>query len=460
MKKPDKDNRYFQNGINGLLVVCGGIFFYYILFHSDKLSNLISSFFAVLTPFIIGFAIAYIFNPVMKFIEEKLLYKFIKSNKLFSTESRTTKKVFRLISTFLAIIIFLAMIYSLIIMLVPQIISNIQNIIDRLPEYFLRASDYYNDLLRKYPKVDSLVTSYFADMSNWFNTKLIPNLETIISTASGSILGSIITIFKSLINFIIGVIISIYLLIDKEKFQAQSKKIIYALYEEEHANNFINNIRYANKIFGGFFTGKVVDSIIIGIICYICMLILKLPYAALISMVVGVTNIIPYFGPFIGAIPSAFILLLVSPKKCLVFLIFVLVLQQFDGNILGPKILGDSTGLNSFWVIFSITVFSGFFGLIGMFIGVPVFAVIYAAIRTFIDERLLKKNMPVATAYYKESDFKISEDESNYDGGSFRFAKETFDNIKPVISDDEKKRRERVKDILERMEEKDDDANV
>ena len=421
---------------------------------------MISSFFAVLTPLIAGFAIAYVLNPIMMFIEDRILLKLIKSNKLFSVESKRTKLVFRFISVFISIIIFLAMIYSLIIMIVPQIISNIQNIIDRIPSYFLNLNDYYNEILSKYPKIESLMNHYLVDMSTWISDKVIPNLEIWISAASGSIFSSIVTIFKSLLNFIIGIIISIYLMIDKEKFQAQSKKIIYAFAKEEHANNLINNIRYANKIFGGFFTGKVVDSIIIGVICYICMLILRLPYAALISVVVGVTNIIPYFGPFIGAIPCGFILLLVSPKSCLVFLIFILVLQQFDGNILGPKIIGDSTGLNSFWVIFAITIFSGFFGLVGMFLGVPLFAVIYAAVRTMVEERLLKKNMPVSTQYYRESDFRISDDETNIDGLTFKFAKETFEDIVPVISDDEKERREHIKDILEKMEEKDDDSNI
>jgi predicted PurR-regulated permease PerM len=259
---------------------------------------------------------------------------------------------------------------------------------------------------------------------------MLPYFEELISRTSTSLVGSIITIFKSLLNFIIGIIISIYLLVDKERFIAQAKKVLYAFLTRERANNFINNLRYSDKIFGGFISGKIIDSLIIGVLCYIGMLVLRLPYSVLIAVLVGITNIIPYFGPFIGAIPSAFFILMIDPKKCLVFVIFILILQQFDGNILGPKILGDSTGLNSFWVIFSITVFSGLFGILGMFIGVPVFAVIYAAFKTLINKRLEIKHMPVETSYYIDYDYDPDEDSTDGNSGkSFRFAKKTFDKV-------------------------------
>lgn len=442
--KRDHNNRYFQMGINGLLVVCGGIFFYYLLFHSDNFVLSIKNLFKMMTPIIAGFVIAFILNPIMIFIENRIIIKLLKKCKNFKIDydSRKFRRIIRFISTFVTICLFLLLLYGLIIMVVPQIILNVQNITDRIPYYFFNISNYYNKLLIQYPNIESVINKYWVDIYNWFYDTLRPAVENIISSLSTSLLGSIITIFKSLLNFIIGIIISIYLLIDKEKFLAQCKKCIYAFMSESKANNFLNNLRYTNKIFGGFLSGKVIDSFIIGVICYFCMSILKLPYPALISVIVGITNIIPYFGPFIGAIPSAFIVLLVNPKKCIIFLIFVLVLQQFDGNILGPKILGDSTGLNSFWIIFAITVFSGLFGLIGMFIGVPVFAVMYSAVRTLVDERLTKKNMPSNTEYYKQSDFYF--DESSHiinDGGSFKFTKDTFENITPVITDDEKERR-------------------
>lgn len=426
------NNKYFKIGANGLLIVCGGIFFYYILFHSDRLYGLLGTLFTVMTPLISGLVIAYILNPLMRFFENKLFYPLwgkIKPKKITYSKEKIT---IRVISTILTLLLFIALIFALCISLIPQIIVNIQSIINRFPAYIDRINDHYSTFLREYPRLRALIEQYNVDIYNWFYEKAEPVLEKFISEYSTSLIGSIITIFKNVLNCIIGLIISVYLLVSKEKFIAQGKKVIYALMHEEKANNFINNLRYSDKIFGGFITGKVIDSIIIGIMCYIGVLILKMPYPALIAVVVGITNVIPYFGPFIGAIPSAFIILMVDPKKCLIFIIFILILQQFDGNILGPKILGDSTGLNSFWVIFSITVFSGLLGVLGMFIGVPLFAVIYAAFRTFINQRLEHKQLPVDTQYYISSDFiPEREDKVDNDGKSFRFTKKTFEKIIP-----------------------------
>ncbi len=426
--------------MNGLLTVCGGIFFYYILFHSDRLSGVISALLSIMTPIIAGLIIAYILNPVMRFLEKRIFYPLwnrIKRKKdhVYSKEKLTI----RVISTFLTLLLFIALIYLLAISIIPQLVENIKSVNDRVSRYFLTldVNVYYSSLLTRFPMLEGILKQSSIDLSQLFYNKILPYFETFISKTSTSLVGSVIAIFKSVLNFIIGLIISIYLLIDKEKFCAQAKKVLYALLKREKANNFINNLRYSDKIFGGFISGKVLDSIIIGILCYIGMLILKLPSPLLISVLVGVTNVIPYFGPFIGAIPSAFIILVYDPKKCLIFLIFVMILQQFDGNILGPKILGDSTGLNSFWVIFSITVFSGLLGWVGMFIGVPLFAVIYAALRTLINKRLEIKHMPVDTEYYITSDYTPEEDGVSNTGQSFRFAQKTFDKVtKETVQED------------------------
>ncbi|MCR5673211.1 MAG: AI-2E family transporter [Lachnospiraceae bacterium] len=427
--------------MNGLLIICGGIFFYYLLFHSEKFSALITKVLSILTPITAGLAIAYILNPLMRFIETRMfapLWKKIKPKKdhVYSKEAI----IIRLISAFLTLILFIAVLYGLVISVLPQLIVNIQSILGRIPVYLLNVNEYYASVLKEYPKLESILEQYSVDMSKLFYNKILPYFEEILGKTSTTLVGSIIAIFKSLLNFIIGIIISLHLLIDKEKFCAQSKKVLYAFLKRERANNFINNLRYSDKIFGGFITGKCIDSVIIGILCYIGMLILKLPYPVLIAVIVGITNVIPYFGPFIGAIPSAFFILMVDPKKCLIFLIFVLALQQFDGNILGPKILGDSTGLNSFWVIFAITVFSGLFGIAGMFIGVPVFAVIYAAVKTLINTRLEIKHMPVETNYYVKSDFTLEEDGVNNSGQSFRFVNKTFDKVKKETFEEDQDR--------------------
>ena len=191
-------------------------------------------------------------------------------------------------------------------------------------------------------------------------------------------------------------------MIDKEKFKAQSKKLLYTFFSNDRVNIILENTRYTDKVFGGFFAGKLVDSLIIGILCVIFMILFKMPYPLIIAVIVGITNIIPYFGPFIGAIPSALLVLLVDPSKCIGFLIFIFVLQQFDGNILGPKILGSKTGLSSFWVLFSLLIFGGLFGMVGMILGVPLFSILYSFLNGVIKRRLKSKKLPQDSKDYEK----------------------------------------------------------
>lgn len=260
-------------------------------------------------------------------------------------------------------------------------------------EIFAFQEDIYNKAL--------------SHLEQWISTDLLSFMNVLLS----SITTSIINIFSHLLNFIIGIIVSIYVLISKERFAGQGKKILYAVFKPNAANTVVTIMRQSNKIFGGFISGKLLDSLIIGILCYIGLSFLQMPYKELVSVIVGVTNIIPFFGPYIGAIPSAFLILLVSPRKCITFLIFVLILQQLDGNIIGPKILGDSTGLSAFWVVFSILLGGGLFGFIGMIIGVPTFAVLYYLIKTAVESRLKRKMLPVETLTY--SDINYINDEDN-----------------------------------------------
>ena len=248
--------------------------------------------------------------------------------------------------------------------------------------------------------VTSLINQYSNELEDYLNSKLVPQLNVILTRFSSSIFSSMLGLLVTAWNLLIGLIISVYLLVSKESFAGQSKKIIYAIWEEETANKLISNIRFVNATFGGFINGKLVDSLIIGLICFIGMTLLQLPYPLLISVIVGITNIIPFFGPYLGAIPSIVLILMVNPKQALYFAIFVLILQQFDGNFLGPKILGNKTGLSSFWVIFSITLFGGYWGILGMAIGVPVFAVIYAGIKALVNQQLVKRGFSTNTKDY------------------------------------------------------------
>lgn len=421
----DQNKKYVRLGLTIFVSLCAVILFYYVIFYGESLTKAKDAVVRVLLPIIDGLVIAYILSPLQNTIENRiwrpLVYKYDKKKKDHS-------KLIRGLSTFLTILTFLIIIYVMILLIIPQVLDSLEIIIKRFPLYMEKMDSMVFGFLDKYPEVYEVVDNYWPQIEEYLINNILPSTSSLITSLSTGVVGSMVELVRVLFNFVIGIIISVYLLTSKEIFCAQAKKVTYSLFSEESANNMINNMRYANKTFGGFISGKIIDSIIIGIICFIGMSILRIPYSLLISVIVGVTNIIPYFGPFLGAIPSALILLMINPMKCLVFLIFVLILQQFDGNILGPKILGDSTGLSSFWVIFSITVFGGLFGVLGMFIGVPLFAVIYAAFKTFVSHRLSKKKLPIDTSYYLYADYHSNEEEVN-SGKEIKFAKKTFDKI-------------------------------
>ena len=243
--------------------------------------------------------------------------------------------------------------------------------------------------------IDDNYSRFSVFMNNWLNEGVVANIMTVLGN---SIFGTL----KFLYNLIIGYIISIYILFDKEKFKAQSKKLLYTFFNNEQVNIILENTRYTDRVFGGFFAGKLLDSLIIGILCFIFMILFKMPYPLIIAVMVGVTNIIPYFGPFIGAIPSAFLIFLVDPGKCLMFIVFIFVLQQIDGNIIGPKILGSKTGLSSFWVLFSLLIFGGLFGMVGMLLGVPLFSILYSFINGVLKRRLKEKKLPEDSKDYEK----------------------------------------------------------
>lgn len=419
------DKKIVQAGITLFLVIISCILFYYILFNNQEFSAAGAKLINMLKPIIIGAFVAYILNPAMHFIENKLVIPAYE--KIRKKDKPYKKAVPRTISLIIVMLLFFFFIYLMIMLVVPQVISSIQSIIFKFPQYAESLNNWLNKLLKDNPQVSAIAFDYAENVQEWFMSNVLPKIQEFVTSISSGIIGGVVSVIKTLINFLVGVIVSIYILSNKELFAAQAKKILYASLREERANNLINNIRFANKTFGGFLSGKILDSLIIGVLCFIVISIFKIPYAVLISVIVGVTNVIPYFGPFIGAIPSAILILMVDPIKALTFVIIVLVLQQIDGNIIGPKILGDSTGLSSFWVIFAITVFGGYFGVFGMFIGVPVFAVIYAAIKEFINQRLAKKELPVSTTFYMNSDYH-SDDQKNV-GTNIKFVKKTFDNI-------------------------------
>lgn len=393
------DNRYLHWGVTAFLVIAASILFYYGIFHMDTLVTGIKVFFGIMAPIIYGIAIAYLLSSVVNFMERKIVFPILQK-KNFTLKQKGRRAV-RWICVLLSLFLFLVVIYALIMMILPQLIRSIMNIIYSFPYYVTVIENWLNSFVEKGWRMDSemidMVNQYSAQLQDYLTTNILPQMQEMLKNISAGFL-DILVFLK---NFLIGAIVSIYVLADKEIFVAKSKMVVYALFSPKRANAIIHSMRFTHRTFGGFISGKILDSAIIGVLCYIGTTLLDMPYAILVSVIVGVTNVIPFFGPYLGAIPCILLILLVDPLKSLYFALFILALQQFDGNILGPKILGDSTGLSSFMVIVAIMVGGGFFGIVGMLIGVPLCAVIYAALWHVIQNALQKKDLPEqANSYY------------------------------------------------------------
>ena len=386
------NKKYLYWGITAFLVIACSILFYYVLFHRSSFTGGIGKIIQISMPIIDGFVLAYLITPILNKVEKCIIKPiYIKADIPMTSKN---KQRMRAISILLTIVLILIVFYEFFGLIIPEVIRSVQSIIFQMPVYVNNLTNWALGLIKDNPDleiaVNQLINQYSAKIMDYVNTNLLPHINELIKTLSLSVLG----VFKAFWNFIIGFILSIYVLGSKEKFAGQAKKIAYALFDRKGGNELISNFRFIHSTFIGFIGGKIVDSIIIGIICFICTNIIGTPYAILVSVIVGVTNVIPFFGPWIGGIPSALLVLMVDPLQALYFVILILVIQQFDGNILGPKILGDSTGLSGFWVIFAITIFSGLFGVLGMIVGVPIFAVIYAAIKSVVNRLLHKKDLP------------------------------------------------------------------
>lgn len=399
-------NHYVKWGVTAFLVIVASICFYYLLFHATTLKNGVDMVVGVVMPIIVGFIIAYLLTPVLNYLEQRILIPLAEWCKI--KESGKRKSIIRAIGITLTSCFILAIIYVIFAMLISQIVPSLKNIASNFDTYIGNLSDWLSGLLEDNPElgeyVSETIKTYSVKLEGWLNEVILSKTSSLIKTLSFGV----INVLGVLWNFVIGFIIAIYVLFSKEKFAGQAKKIAYALFEKNTANVVIRNFRFTHRTFIGFVSGKILDSFIIGVLCFVGTSLLKTPYAALISVVIGVTNVIPFFGPFIGAVPCGILIFVVDPMhplNCLYFLIFIFVLQQFDGNVLGPKILGESTGLAGFWVIFAITLFGGFLGVMGMIIGVPVFAIMYATIKSYVNTTLAKKKMSQKTEEYIYLDY-------------------------------------------------------
>lgn len=392
------DKKYLYWGLTAFLALVGAILFYYILFHRSNFMGGIDKFITIAMPIIDGFVLAYLFTPILNMIERKAIRPLCAKTGLSMTP-KVNRRI-RAASILATLAIVLLVVYELFALILPEVVRSVQSIIFQFPIYVNNLSNWALLLLKDNPDleatVDALINQYSTKVLEYVNTNLLPHINEVLKTVSLSVIG----VFKALWNLVIGFIISVYLLGSKEKFAGQAKKIVYAMFDRKAGNELVSNFRFIHSTFIGFIGGKIVDSIIIGIICFVCTSIIGTPYSILVSVIIGVTNVIPFFGPWIGGIPSALLVLMVDPRQALYFGILIIFIQQFDGNILGPKILGDSTGLSGFWVIFSITIFGGLFGVLGMIVGVPIFAVFYAGVKSLVNRYLRRKNLPTDLGPY------------------------------------------------------------
>lgn len=402
LKRSDWDMRpYLAIGALIFLVFCCCIAVFTVIFKYAALKNACAVILGVLQPILIGAVMGYLFNPLMRRIDEGccdlILPKVKKKEKV--------RHMIRTVSSILTVLIFLTVFGLIIYMIVPALIESIVNLVNTMSANVENFIAWYEQLSipgKGSGAWESYLLMAAEAIENWFDHTLMPQLQDFAQWRDylTSITVGAINVVVVLKNVVIGLIVSVYVLMEKERFEGQAKKITFAVLPIKQANALIQIVHKVDQIFGGFIIGKIIDSIIIGIICFIGCSILRMPYTLLISVIIGVTNVIPFFGPLIGAIPCLIIVTITDPLHGLYLLIFVLVLQQVDGNIIGPKILGESTGLSSFWVIFAIMVGSGLFGFTGMLFGVPTFAVIYYLIQRLVAYLLKRRGLPTKTQDY------------------------------------------------------------
>lgn len=369
----------------------------YMVFGKIRIKLIFSVLKKILMPLIYGIVIAYLLKPLCNWLDNSI-------NKLYHEKFHGKRNINPTpISIFISMVLGLSVIWLILSTVIPQLADSIMTLFKQLPSIADDITNWIESNLNQNPTTQKYMEELTADLTDnlqaWLKNTLIPNMQMVVSGFSNGIF-SIFIIFK---NLIIGIIAAIYLLAGRKKLAYQAKMILYSITPGKYADLIFNEVKYADRMFEGFLSGKILDSAIIGILCYIFTLIFNMPYSILVSVIVGLTNIIPFFGPYIGAVPSIFIILIVNPVKAIEFLVFIIVLQQFDGNILGPKILGNATGLSSFWVLFAIIFFGGLWGFVGMIVGVPLFAVIYDIVRKLVKSGLKSKNYDEMLSYYEEN---------------------------------------------------------
>lgn len=390
-------NRYIRWGVTVFLTVASLLLFYDTLFGSRAAIALGRQLLIAMQPIIYGALIAYLLSPVVNFFERSLFSDLVRKARVQRLHNHLGARSVSLLLTWIVVSI---LFYLLASFLLPNLYQSVLQLVSNVETYYKTITGWVNQLLEMNPGLEEWAGKqmeiYYGDLVTWLTGEVVPQAQQVMSAVSGGVVSAVIF----LKDLVVGIIVSVYLLATKERCAAVSRKIAYGIFSPQNIPWVLRGTHKADYIFSGFVRGKLLDSLIIGILCFIGCTVFKFPYTPLVSVIVGVTNIIPFFGPFLGAIPSLFLILLVSPIKAVYFLLFVLALQQLDGNVIGPKILGDKTGLSSLWVIIAILVGGHFFGLAGMFFGVPVCACLYCLITFFVEVRLREKHLPVTVEAY------------------------------------------------------------
>lgn len=387
--------RYLKIGITGAAILASGILCAFVLFKMPVIISVLKGITEILKPFLYGVAFAYLLAPLCNKIEEKLF-------QIFPKAKTKARRFICFIAIVISLCVAIAVIWLIIMMIIPQVWDSVMKIIQMVPQKLIVVNNWIEHMLENQPELQAYFEEFSSqaesNIDSLLNVDTIQKVQSIINSLSVQLFG-VLGVVK---NIFLGLLISAYLLGSRKLFGAQAGLILHGVFSDKWAKIIEEEIRYTDKMFNGFLVGKIIDSAIIGLLCFAGTSIMGFEAPAFISVIIGITNIIPFFGPFIGAIPCGLLLLLENPMHCLYFIIFIFVLQQLDGNVIGPKILGNTTGVSSFWVLFAILLFGGMWGVVGMVIGVPLFAVIYGIIRKLVYRGLRKHKRESMITDYEE----------------------------------------------------------
>ena len=385
---------HFYSGLSLFIALALAILFYYLLSLMPQIVKGLSGFVKIIMPFVYGAVFAYLLVPVCNYAEKGI-------RKLFRLKEGTALyRAARPIGVVFSFIFALLMIGVLLLLVIPQVWTAVNDIMEVAPKNYERLVNAVTKFFASYPQIVEWISKYSDEVYNYgynfLQTKIIPNLAQYM----GGISNGVLTAVTGILNVVVGLIVSVYLLLSRGRFLSQAKMILYSVFKKKVADKICEEASFADDTFSGYINGKIIDSILVGVVAAIGAAVMRVPYPILMGVVIGITNMIPIFGPFIGMVPCTIIILLIDPVKAIYYIIFNIILQQVEGNILAPLILGDSTGLSGFWVLFAITVFGGWWGFMGMIIGVPIFAVIYHLIRQAVQYGLIKRGQKVLLIDY------------------------------------------------------------